>query len=110
MRTKSNLLDNTNNFDFTILRTENEITYEYHQSGASKNIMEIINKQKKSRNSSVAGGTTKIYKTQRPAFKIRQQFEPKTASIGKTGQAGKNDVASIDLRLLFKNIEKNQWG
>ena len=44
MQKNSNPLDKIENFDFTDLKVEEKITYEYYHCGANKKIMDIITK------------------------------------------------------------------
>ena len=71
--TNSNLIGNTNNFDFTDVKTEEKFMYEYHHWGAHKKVMDFINiRDYESRISSVGGKMIGDNKTRKPSVRIRQ--------------------------------------
>ena len=86
---------------------EKKFTFENHHCGSNKKVMDIINKKKKSPETVRLIG--------------KRQNITKTETFGSFSTATwterygfpddrKEEVAAIDLELLFRNNKKNRWG
>ena len=96
INTKLTPIVKINYFDFTDSKVGKKFNYEYNHWGANKKVMEIINKREKS---------PETFDSILTAIKTGKYG----STDDRTKEGGRDEVAAIDLELLFRNNEKNRW-
>ena len=87
---------------------EKKIAYDNNHWGANKKIMDMINKREKSPQTnrlSEKGQKPGNFRFEFDSNLIQKMWEPKQPD-----KRGRDQVAAIDLELLFRNNERNRWG
>ena len=111
INTESNVIIKSNNFDFTDSKTEKQFNYEYHHWGANKKVMDIINKRGESPETlPVIEKRQEITKPGNIRFKFDGNLNRKVWVPRRPDKRGRDEVAAIDLELLFRINEKKRWG
>ena len=105
-----NLIDKIDKFAFTYSKIEKQFAREYHHWGAKKKVMDIIIKWGK-----MPATVWLIEKCQemiKPGdlrFNFDSNFNRKVWVPRRPDKRGRDEVAVIDVEILFRNQEKNRW-
>ena len=86
-------------------------TFGYHQWGANEKNMDMINRRNKSpKIFRLVEKRQKITKPGNLQFKFHSNLNRKVCLSRRLDKRGRDEVAAIDLELLFRNNKKNRWG
>ena len=89
---------------------EKQFNYDYHNWGANKKVLEILNRQDKSPETlQLIGRRKEITKPGNLQFKFDSSLNRNAWVPRRPDKRGRDEVAAIDLEFLFRNNEKNRW-
>ena len=88
---------------------EKHFNYDYHHWEANKKVLEIIkNREKSPETLRLIERRKEITKPENLRFKFDSSLNRKVWVPRRPDKRGKDEVAAIDLELLFRNIENNR--
>ena len=109
--TNYHLINKNNKFDFTDLKMEKELTYEYHHRGVNKKTMDIINKRDKSpENFGLIEKQQELTEATNLRFKFDSNLNRKVWVPRRPDKRGRDEMAAVNLESLVRNNERNRSG
>ena len=108
--TNSNPNNKTISFYFTDLKIEKKFTNKSQNWGANKKTMDNINKTNKSPQTLRLIEKQQITKPESLWCKLDCNLNGRVWVPRPPNKRGRNEVVPIDLELMFRDNEKNEWG